>query len=145
MNLVITYLKNYPEHVPLLARWAFNAWGQYNPNSIIERAKSKLEEHLNDDKLPLTMIALRDHKPIGMCSLRVNDGIRPDLSPWLGSLFVEPSARGQGVGEQLIRAVIEKAQNMRYSNLYFLTFDDTLPKWYEKLGWKLIGIDELNG
>jgi N-acetylglutamate synthase-like GNAT family acetyltransferase len=59
------------------------------------------------------------------------------------ALFVE--ARGKGVGEQLIRAAIEKAQNMRYSNLYLLTFDVTLPDWYEKLGWKLIGMDELNG
>jgi GNAT superfamily N-acetyltransferase len=95
--------------------------------------------------LPLTLIALRDNKPIGMCSLRVNDGIRPDLSPWLGSLFVDPSARGLGVGKLLINAVIEKAHNMGFSNLYLLTFDDTLPKWYEKLGWKLIVKDELNG
>ena len=40
-----------------------------------------------------------------MCSLRGNDGIRPDLTPWLGSLVVHPDYQKQGVGRRLIDAL----------------------------------------
>ncbi len=53
--------------------------------------------------------------------------------------------RGQGIGEELIRVTKEKAQSMGYRKLYLLAFDKTLPNWYQKLGWQMIGLDELNG
>ncbi len=144
MNLVIDYLKNHSEHVSLLSSWMFDTWGHYNPESSLEKAQEKLQSHLNVDSLPLAYIALIDGKPVGMCSLRINYGLF-DLAPWLGSLFVEPLLRGQGIGEKLIQVVTKKACSMGYPKLYLLTFDETLPNWYIKLGWKLIGMNELNG
>jgi N-acetylglutamate synthase-like GNAT family acetyltransferase len=145
IEIKIDYLKNHPEHIPLLASWMLNTWGHYNPNSSLEKAELKLKEHLHVDSLPIAYIALKNNEPVGMCALRINDGIRMDLTPWLGSLFVVPQMRGQGIGEQLIHIVTEKAHNLSYSNLYLLAFDPTLPLWYAKLGWKLIGTDDLHG
>ncbi len=145
MSLVISYLHDYPEYLPQLARWAFEGWGRYNPSSSVELAQEKLKTHLNKAQLPLTYIALQDGKPVGMCSLRQNDGIPPDLAPWLDSLYVEPHVRKQGIGEKLIAVVTEKARSMGYPKLYLLAFDKTLPDWYQKLGWQMIGLDELNG
>ncbi len=145
MGLVISYLDDHPEYLPKLAGWAFEAWGRYNPSSSLEKAQEKLKTHLNKNQLPLTYIALENDSPIGMCSLRQNDGIRPDLVPWLGSLYVVSHRRKQGIGEELIRVVTEKARSMCYPKLYLLAFDKTLPDWYQKLGWQMIGIDELNG
>ncbi|MFI4937408.1 MAG: GNAT family N-acetyltransferase [Candidatus Berkiellales bacterium] len=144
MNINIAYLKEYPQYLPLLAEWMFNTWGHYNPGSSFERAKLKLNEHLNTDSLPITFIALDDNIPVGTCSLRLNDGIRSDLAPWLGSLYVLPKFRGKGLGEKLIDAVVNKASIMDYQKLFLLAFDSTLPNWYKKLGWQLIGVDELN-
>ncbi|MBN9289040.1 MAG: hypothetical protein BGO43_01695 [Gammaproteobacteria bacterium 39-13] len=145
MKIDIAYLKDYPQHLSLIAQWIFNEWGHYNPGSSLDRAKSKLSEHLNKDSLPITFIALENNQPVGTCSLRINDGIRPDLAPWLGSLYIEPNARGRGLGEKLIDSVISKARSMKYPKLYLLTFDATLPNWYRKLGWYGIGADVLNG
>lgn len=145
MGLVISYLDDHPEYHAQLARWAFETWGSYNPSSSLERAQEKLKTHLNKTRLPLTYIAFKDDFPVGMCSLRMNDGIRYDLAPWLGSLYVEPDMRGQGIGEELIRVTAEKARSMGYRKLYLLAFDKTLPDWYQKLGWQMIGVDELNG
>ncbi|MBI2792264.1 MAG: GNAT family N-acetyltransferase [Gammaproteobacteria bacterium] len=145
IEIKIDYLKNHPEHVPLLASWMFNTWGHYNPSSSLEKAELKLNEHLHMDSLPIAYIALKNDEPVGMCSLRLNDGIREDLMPWLGSLFVVPHMRGQGIGEQLIHIVTEKAHSLSYSKLYLLAFDQTLPLWYAKLGWRVIGPDELFG
>lgn len=88
MSLVISYLDDHPEYLPQLAGWAFEAWGRYNPSSSVERAQDKLKTHLNKTRLPLTYIALKDDLLLGMCSLRMNDGIRPDLAHWLASFSV---------------------------------------------------------
>jgi GNAT superfamily N-acetyltransferase len=141
----IVYLKDHPAFVPQLANWSFTTWGHYNPGGSVLKAQQKWMTHLNDNSLPLTLLALDEDKPIGMCSLRVNDGIRPSLSPWLGSLFVVPEYRGQGIGEKLIEATIQKTKSMGYANLFLLAFDSTLPTWYQKLGWTFIGMDELHG
>lgn len=145
MNINIAYLRDYPQHLQLVAQWIFNEWGHYNPGSTLDKAISKLTDHLNKDSLPMTFIALENDQPVGTCSLRNNDGIRPDLTPWLGSLYVEPNFRGRGIGEKLIHTVINKAQNMKFQKLYLLAFDPTLPNWYRKLGWQGIGADVLNG
>jgi GNAT superfamily N-acetyltransferase len=145
IDINIAYLKEYPQYVPVLAEWAFITWGHYNPSANVENAKQKFIEHLNDDCLPIAYIALLDDEPIGMCSLRVNDGIRPNLAPWLGSLYVVPSYRSKGVGEEFVKIIVQKANSLSYSKVYLLSFDLTLPQWYQKLGWNLIGMDKLNG
>ena len=38
-----------------------------------------------------TDVALDGDLTVGMCSLSESSGIRPDLTPWLGSLVVHPS------------------------------------------------------
>ncbi|MGD9592829.1 MAG: GNAT family N-acetyltransferase [Candidatus Berkiella sp.] len=144
MNVDIAYLKDHPQYLPLVAEWMFNEWGHFNPGSTLERAKLKLGEHLNKDSLPITFIALDNNLPVGTCSLRINDGIRPDLTPWLGSLYVVPSARRKGIGEKLIDAAVSKARSMKCPKLYLFAFDATLPNWYKKLGWHEIGMDKLN-
>lgn len=144
MNLSIAYLADYPAHLTLLAEWMFTTWGHYNPGSSIERIQSKLAEHLKRDNLPITLVALDNHQPVGTCSLRINDGIRPDLTPWLASLFVLPEYRGKGIGEKLIEAITQEARRFHYPKLYLLAFDPTLPSWYQKLGWQGIGMDKLH-
>jgi len=46
-----------------------------------------------------------------MCSLRENDGIRPDITPWLGSLVVDPKYQRQGIGNMLIDTTLLKARS----------------------------------
>ncbi|MBA2655007.1 MAG: GNAT family N-acetyltransferase [Gammaproteobacteria bacterium] len=99
--------------------------------------------HLNYDQLPITLVALSEQTPVGMASLRINDGIRPDLEPWLGSLVVHPKYRGSRVGERLIKAIEQEALARGYEKLYLLAFDATIPNWYSRLGWKKMGTDEL--
>ncbi len=143
--VTITYLKQHPKYVPLLAHWSYSTWGKYNPSASLEIAVQKFTEHLNDDHLPLTYIALDENKPVGTCSLREVDGVKSEHSPWLGSLYVVPEYRGQGIGEKLISTCLQKAHGMGYAKLYLLTFELSLSIWYERLGWKLIGDDTLNG
>lgn len=141
--ITIDILKNHPSSIPALA----NIWHQvlgsiWVPDISIERVEQNLLKHLNVDVMPLTFIAMENDKPVGMCSLRENDGIRPDFTPWLGSLVVASDFQGQGIGRMLMDITKQKASALGFEKIYLFAFDPTIPNYYEGLGWCKTGMDE---
>jgi N-acetylglutamate synthase-like GNAT family acetyltransferase len=63
----------------------------------------------------------------------------------LGSLFVDPYYQKQGIGKMLINATMEKAKKLGFKTLYLFTFDSAIQRYYEKIGWSIIGMDEFKG
>lgn len=144
LHLEIKLLADCKEHLPQLATLWYNEIGkQWIPNASTERALKTYQEHLNSDSLPLTYVVMANDQAIAMGSLRDNDGIREDLTPWLGSLIVHPDYRRKGIGEALIGLIKAEAKQMGHSSLYLLTLDPNIHLWYEQLGWELIGMDKL--
>lgn len=144
INLEIKLLVQCPEHIPSLAQLWFDEIGRHwIPNASLEHAEKTYTAHMNSERLPLTLVAVLNGKPIGMASLRENDGIREDLTPWLGSLIVHPDYRRQGVGEELINLVKDRARQMGFEKLYLLALDPGIPEWYKRLGWTYIDTDKL--
>jgi GNAT superfamily N-acetyltransferase len=140
--ITIDLLKNHPESIPRCAGIWYEVLGKiWSPEIGIQEIESWYHEWLNHD-MPLAYIALYDDIPVGACSLQLNDGIRPDLAPWLGDLVVEPSYQKQGIGKMLIDAITNKADELGFRKLYLFTFDPTIPDYYTRLGWKKIGMDE---
>lgn len=141
--ITIELLKNHPNAIPTLAEIWISVLGKiWLPDISSETLVEKFTAHLNYDKLPITFVALDNGKPIGMCSLRGNDGIRPDLIPWLASLVIDTAYQKQGIGEMLIRATKKKAYELGFSKLYLFTFDPNLPSYYSRFGFEKIGMDE---
>ncbi|HAT1129889.1 TPA: GNAT family N-acetyltransferase [Legionella pneumophila] len=144
--ITIAYLKHHSDCIPALAKIWYEVLGKiWVPDVPISRVEENLRSHLNIKQLPLTVVAFDEDKPVGMCSLRANDGIRPELTPWLGSLVVSPSHQKQGIARQLIHRVKEEAQALGFKNLYLFAFDPTIPEYYSRLGWCTIGMDEFKG
>lgn len=138
----IELLKNHPESIPKCAEIWHEVLGKiWMPEFGIEEIESLYYEELKQD-MPLTYIALDNEIPVGSCTLLLNDGIRPDLAPWLGDLVVKPSYQKQGIGKMLIDAAKNKAAQLGFHKLYLFAFDPTLPDYYTRLGWKKIGMDE---
>ena len=82
----VDILKNHPNTIPALAHIWHEVLGKiWVPDVSVERVIARFADHLSDKSLPITFVALDGDVPVGMCSLRENDGIRPDLTPWLGS------------------------------------------------------------
>ncbi len=141
--ITIDLLKNHPDSIPRCAEIWHEVLGKiWLPDISVERVVLRFTEHLNEDILPITFVALDGEKPVGMCSLRYNDGIRPDLAPWLGSLVVDPEYQNQGIGSMLIDRTKQKARALGFERLYLFAFDQTIPEYYERLGWLKIGMDE---
>jgi GNAT superfamily N-acetyltransferase len=141
--ITIDILKNHPSSIPRLARiWYELIGSMWTPDIPVAEVEAWMNEWHNQDALPLAHIALSGNIPVGSCSLRVNDGIRPDLSPWLGELSVDSAYRNQGVGELLINATKDKARQLGFGKLYLFAFDPTIPDYYKRLGWNKIAMDE---
>jgi GNAT superfamily N-acetyltransferase len=138
----IDLLKNHSHAIPAIANIWHEVLGKiWMPEIEIAEIESLYYEELNED-LPLAYIALYNQIPVGTCSLQLDGGIRPDLEPWLGDLVVDPKYQKRGIGKMLINAAIEKAKDLGYEKLYLFTFDPTVPEYYQRLGWKKIGMDE---
>lgn len=145
-HVEIKFLIECQEHIPQLAvLWYEGISRIWVPTASVDRAQENLMKHINKDQLPLTFVALHEGKPVGMASLRNNDGIRSDLTPWLGSLVVHPDFQNLGIGKKLIEHVKNHAKKNKYGKLYLLAFDETIPGWYAALGWERLEDDQLFG
>lgn len=135
-----------PEYIPSLTTFWYEGISQHwVPESSVEKAADKLRLHLNTETLPTATVAIYKGTPVGMACLRDTDGIRPGVTPWLGSLVVDPVFQGNKIGEALINRIKLQAKSFGYDTLYLLAFDPTIPEWYSRLGWSSIGQDVLLG
>ena len=131
----ISYLADHPEFIEALAPFITEHWQPIDPEETLEYRRSKLDAHLNRDKLPIALVAFSGTDVFGTAALRVNDlPGREDLTPWLGGVFVIPKYRGQGIGTALCKAIEQEAQSFdEIQILYLFTLDRQ--DWYSHLGW----------
>lgn len=143
--ITIEPLKNHPQAIATLANIWHEVLGKiWMPDVTIELVITRFLDQLKVENLPITFVALDGNIPVGMCSVCENDGIRPDLKPWVADLVVDPKYQKQGVGKMLIDTSALKAKDLGFEKLYLFAFDPTIPNYYERLGWKRIDIDEFH-
>ena len=84
-----------------------------------------------------TFVALEGSRLLGTACLDSEDlPQRPELGPWLASVYVMPEARSRGLGSQLVRAVEHEAWNQGVSRLHLHTTDRE--SFYAGHGWKTL-------
>lgn len=143
--ITIDLLKNHPQAIPALATIWYEVLGKvWVPDVSVEQVIERFKAQLNEAGLPITFVAFDGKKPVGMCSLRANDGIRPDLTPWLGSLVIDPQYQNLTIGKRLIDATKKQAHELGFEKLYLFAFDETIPDYYADLGWHKMGMDVFN-
>lgn len=131
------YLADQPGLIPQLAQWFYNEWGRNYPNLGVETFEGRLKDRLNRNKLPLVLVLLRDESPIASASLKIQElETHPQYLHWLGSVYVLPELRGQGIGSRLIQHSATEARRQGVRNLYLYTRHRE--GFYARLGWKPI-------
>ena len=139
MKVNIEYLADHPDSIAILAGWLFEEWGHRSPDGNAHGMLDTLKERLNRDKLPLALVALRDNEPLGTVSLKLKEvEIRPQYEHWLGTLFVQGSHRGKGIGSWLIEAATKEANRLGIGELYLYTRNQENERLYAKLGWTVV-------
>jgi GNAT superfamily N-acetyltransferase len=149
--LRIVSIAERPDLIETVARWQFDEWGQLEPgDSLAARIAELSAQAAKPGGIPHTYIALDGEHPLGSASVVAQDGeaVRAsprqrDLTPWLASVYVRPTARGHGVASALVRHVMTRVAAAGVTRLYLFT--DGAQGLYERLGWRVLGTDAYNG
>lgn len=106
----------------IVAKWYFDEWLSSVPNVTIDRVENKLAKAINRETAPLMVLAKDDDHLLGAAELKIREmDIYPQYEHWLGGVYVEESARGQGVGKALTLDVINRARKAGIGKLYLQT------------------------
>lgn len=133
------------QQIPKVARWWCDEWGLPERHSSFADYVRELES-LVPDALPFHLIAERAGRVLGVATLKMKVG-HPAIagrSYWLSGVYVEPSARGQGIATALCRKVMEIARRQAIKRLYLQTehLDGGL---YANLGWTQVQAHDEGG
>lgn len=141
--LDIINLKHQPQHIATLAEWHHKEWSHFNPHESISQRITRMQTYLNTDFIPTTYIAT-DNELLGSAAIVANDmETKPELSPWLASVYVSERKRNNGIGTKLVEHIMRQAQTNDINKLYLLTPDQRL--FYQRLGWGVLSEEHYHG
>ena len=106
MNETLELLRLTPDspHLVSVITWQHEAWGHLNPMLSFEGRCDEVRDECGQSGVPTVFVAMADDRLVGTASLTVDDmESRPELTPWLASVFVLPEWRGQGIASRLVR------------------------------------------
>ncbi len=139
----IVNLKDEPQHLSTLAQWHQDEWSFFNPGENLEERILRMQPYLNSDFIPSTFIA-KDKCLLGSAAIISQDmETRPQLTPWLASVFVSPEHRKHGLGRRLVLHVMAQAKREGINTLYLFTPDKQ--DFYTRLGWTQKYIEQYRG
>jgi len=112
--------------------WAAEGWSLAATQAFLEAAVGPTA--------PIAFVAVQNGAPVGTAMLDTEDlASRPDLTPWLASVWVAPASRGQGVATALVRHVEASAAALGHPELWLHTADAAA--FYERIGWERAGYE----
>ncbi|WP_163647733.1 GNAT family N-acetyltransferase [Modicisalibacter sp. 'Wilcox'] len=136
MNTVWTLQRLLPDspHVATVARWTHATWGHLDPTRSPAERLAETHSECGEAGVPSVFVALAGETPVGTASLIIDDmPSRPELTPWLASVFVHPEWRRHGIASALVKHVEREAREAGVATLYLYTPDRQA--LYRRLGW----------
>jgi len=128
MSYEISYLTDHKHHINQVAKWYWDEWDRHEGWKL-SRSLEFAENGCNKDKLDIILIALNEQKEcVGTIQLREKWGLGNEAPealnkyyPWLGSLYVHPDYRNNGLGFDLCVALEKAALNIGIEKCYAAT------------------------
>jgi N-acetylglutamate synthase-like GNAT family acetyltransferase len=139
----IVTLADRPDLAAIISAWIWNEWSKHDGFSYEETLEYVAASSGGED-IPQSFVLLVDGEPVGTSSLVAADlKERPDLTPWMASVFVIPEARRRGHVIPLIQAVEAAAVAASIPTLWLHT--DTAARIYASSGWRTAEIIQRAG
>ena len=132
----IVALADRPALVTAIAPWIWQEWGRARPETLEEVTAGMAAKtaRLGPEQC---FVLLEDGQPVATASLFHQDlDARPDLTPWLGAVFVHPDHRGRGHARRLVRRVEAACIEAAIATLWLHT--EFARGMYEGLGWTAV-------
>lgn len=124
-----------PDLARIVADWLVAEFG-YPGGRTPEQVVTRILGSPNGPEEPFVLF--EQDRPVGTAGLRHDDlASRPDLTPWLAGVFMEPAARGHGYASALVRRVEAFAATAGVPTLWLYTW--SAESLYARLGWQRVG------
>ncbi len=138
-SLSIDYLGNQQQFLPVLVECMYDHWRELL--EVMGKSRKdfadSMQERCRIGALPTALVAFRGEEVLGTAALKPQDlDIRPQLTPWLGGVFVPEKHRGRGIASSLITAMVAEAQKLRLAELYLWT--PSAEHLYARQGWTVL-------
>jgi GNAT superfamily N-acetyltransferase len=130
----ISDLRQQPEFFDIVADRIWRAsWKAIG--TPLDYITGRLHENLNAEPIPIALFAHDGGKFLGTASVIASDlEERPQLTPWVAAVWVEPHARSRGVGAALVGRAARDCFALGIARAY-LCARPALTSFYERLGW----------
>jgi N-acetylglutamate synthase-like GNAT family acetyltransferase len=134
LPFMISDLRQCPEFFDTVADRIWRAWWQPE-HYPLDHITGRLRENMADTSIPLALVAHDGEAFLGTASVIASDlAERPQLTPWIAAVWVEPQARQRGVGSALINRATQGCFALGFSRAY-LCARPQRSALYERLGW----------
>ncbi len=130
-------LRDRPDFQPILADRVWRAWWQARGTPLSLVAK-RVAENLGPGPIPSAFVAHDGDRFLGSASAIAADlAERPQYTPWVAGVWVEPEARGAGLGAALVRHAAGAIFQAGWRRAY-LAAAPHRRSFYEGLGWTVL-------
>ena len=134
---MISHLADVPFFLDELADLHAAEWKHLYADWDVQSARADFLGQKRDGSLPATLVLHEGMELMGSVSVVFGDcPARPDLDPWLASLYVVPERRGQGHGLELVRAAIALAAAAEAKRLH--VFTESAEKLFQRCGFEIL-------
>jgi GNAT superfamily N-acetyltransferase len=141
----ISDLREHSEFAGTVADRVWQAWWRKQGVALGE-IEAMVSECMDGPDIPLSLVAHEGTDFCGCAHLIASDlDERPQYTPWVAAVWVEPNARKSGLGTRLVLAAVEQGFSRGFDTIY-LCAEPHLAPFYEQMGWRCIekGVEGLH-
>jgi GNAT superfamily N-acetyltransferase len=136
LPFTISDLRQRPEFFDTVAMRIWQAWWEAD-GTPLDYISGRLRDNMNAEPIPFALVAHEGDAFLGTASVIVSDlAARPQLTPWVAAVWVEPEARKRGVGAALVDRAAQDCFALGVARAY-LCARPRLSRFYEGLGWTI--------
>ncbi|MCG7394566.1 GNAT family N-acetyltransferase [Microvirga sp. ACRRW] len=133
-------MRDRPEFANTVADRVWRAFWKDDGHPL-ELLTGLVQQNLEAGPIPTSFVAHDGERFLGTVSVIVNDEeLRPQYTPWIAALWVDPEDRQQGIGAALVDRAAKFAFTTGAQRVYLLT-RERRRAYYEGLGWAVLEAD----
>ena len=136
MAFIISDLRQHPEFFDTVADRIWQAW--WEPQGYpLGYISGRLRENMNAAPIPFALVAHDRANFLGTASVIAADlAERPQLTPWVAAVWVDPQARRHGAGAALVNRAAQDCFALGIRRVW-LCARPRMSRFYEGLGWTI--------
>jgi GNAT superfamily N-acetyltransferase len=135
--VTLSDLRARPDFAAPMAQRIWKAWWEDKGTTLAQIA-ALVDDNLDAEALPFALIAHRGDIFLATASVIVSDcDERPALSPWVAAVWVEPQARGGGIGRAIVLEAAHRAFALGFETIY-LCATPQRRGFYTAMGWEVL-------